>query len=148
MAFGEAGSREPTGAEFEEYLATAERLLRDSDALRRRGATARIAGSAASILLLPVVVAVAMAARTDAVSLVVTALVWLGASVAATRVVQQMVVAAAREQLSRDSEAAARIARLLSDVLPIIAEDEGWTHIRVRVAESRLARLPLGVEDR
>jgi hypothetical protein len=148
VALSEAGPREPTGAEFEEYLATAERLLHESDGLRRRGATARIAGSASSILLLPVVVAITIAVRTDAVSLIIAALVWLGASMAAARVVQQMVASAAREQLSRDSETAARIARLLSDVLPIIAEDEGWTHIRVRVTESRLARLPLGVEDR
>jgi hypothetical protein len=148
VAFSEAGPREPTGAEFEEYLATAERLLHESDSLRRRGATARITGSVSSILLLPVVVAITMAVRTDAVSLLVAALVWLGASMAAVRVVQQMFASAAREQLSRDSETAARIARLLSDVLPIIAEEEGWTHIRLRVAESRLARLPLGVEER
>lgn len=135
-------ARAITGAEFDEALGRAERLL---DSFDRIGARARVssvlvAGSAlAAFLLLALIVATGLPAAA-AVAVAVVGVAGEGLTIVAILRHVRALHAMAR----RDERAMLEVVDMLRELLPDIAKEEGWGPARVQIAAARVSRFPIG----
>jgi hypothetical protein len=137
-------SRKPrralSGAEFDAALSKAEDLLTDCDRARNRNLIVAVFVLGVwTLAAAPVAASRAVGVVALLVCVVVALVTGAGAVVVALR---------GHDNRVRDERAMLELVGLLREMLPRVAEAEGWSSVRYRLVEARIARFPIGPRRR
>jgi hypothetical protein len=133
-----------SGAELDNTLTIAERLLEQADRGSERCRVVRIVEFGVVGLAIFVITGwdgldrLAGWPRLTAVSLIGAA---IGASLAA--LIYLLLESPLRRRLARDTRAAVQISQLIRELLPLVAREENWNELQLDVFKSRLSRFPI-----
>lgn len=138
--------RPASGADFDEALQVAERLLAGVDNGRHRVGVARVMQALLFLVSTLAVVAAAIFS-TIAVTALVAIAVWIAACLAFVAT-HALLVAPLAARVLRDERAMIEIITVLRELHPHLAEREGWSSIRDRFARERISRFPIAERGR
>jgi hypothetical protein len=133
-----------SGADLDQALTIAERLLEQADRTSEHRRVVRIVEIGVAGLTVFVITAwdgldrLAGWPRLTAVSLIGAA---IGASLAA--LIYLLLDNPLRRRLARDTRAAVAISQLIRGLLPMVARTEKWNELQMDVFKSRLSRFPI-----
>jgi hypothetical protein len=137
-------SRKPrralSGTEFDTALAKAEDLLTACDRARNRNRIIAVFVLAVWTLAAAPVAASPTVSVAPLLVCVVAALVTGAGAV--------MAGLSGRDNRVRDERTMVELVGLLREMLPRVAEAEGWSSVRYRLIEARIARFPIGPRSR
>jgi hypothetical protein len=136
-----------TGADIDEALAHAEALMTSAENAARtcRGLLAAEAGTVA-LAIVAVTLLVVFSRGTGAGRLVVASVVILLLGVLIAGTIHLLLTLPMRKRVRRDARSTMVIIDFLREVIPLVAEREGWSQTRVRIAEARIARFPIDAD--
>ncbi|WP_163509491.1 hypothetical protein [Fodinicola acaciae] len=134
-------ARPASGADFDEALQVAERLLAGVDHGRHRVGVARVLQTLVLLIGILAVVSLTPVSLTYAV---LTGLAALLAFLAA----HLLLVRPLGARVLRDERAMIEIITVLRELHPHLAEREGWSSLRDRFARERISRFPIAERGR
>lgn len=132
-----------TGAEIDEGLLIAERLLEAIDR-RRTGVSVLRLLQALCVLLTAVGVVLVASDASSTGRAVIEALAVTVVGVIGILTINAMGIRPLRRCTHRDGSTMLEIVDGIRDLMPIVAETEAWSPTKIRLLRARLARFPIG----